>query len=198
MLNLFLVLAALQMPVHYVSGASAIVYFPPNVQESTANGYLSAINQMYAGDTTRFKISRDEPIKVRLCHDAYEFADLTGKDSIFSPLWKNETLYILIQNDLNDSGYRSALESGVIRVLLDQLHQNGAPWWLISAAAAYESGEYKSCFPPPVIYVTHFADLEEKIQSASTPVNLSDLCFYLGMTGKFFDMRFGAGSLAQN
>ena len=35
------------------------------------------------------------------------------------------------------------------------------------------------------------------IQSATTLSELSDLCFYLGATGEFFDSKFGAGSMVR-
>ena len=195
--NLFFIFALLQLLVHNVTGTNATVYYPSSVDESTARIYLEVINRMYLDDTTRFRISLKEELKVRLCHDVYEFSNLTGADSVFSPLWKDGTLYALIQGDLSDSSYRSVLEAGVVRSLLSQLHQNGAPWWLINSAAAYESGEYKSCTSPGIINVAHFSDLDEKIQTASTSTELADLCFYLGMTGRFFDLRFGSGSMMQ-
>jgi hypothetical protein len=197
MINSLLVFAALQLPLYHVSTANVTVYYPTNMGESIAKNYLSAIDQIYLADTTKFKISSEMELRVRLCSYAYEFFDLTGSDSIFSPLWKDGTLYVLNRGDLNDPDYRSALEAGAIRALLSKLRQNGAPWWLINSAAVYESGENKNCMSPPIENVEYFADLDERIQNASSSTELSSLCFYLGETGKFFDLRFGVGALLQ-
>ncbi len=182
------------MPVRHVSSANITVYYLANVDDNIAKKYLSAIDQIYAGDTSKFKINFNKELKVRLCRKAYEFSDLTGADSIFSPLWKGGTLYILNQGDPDDSIYRCVLEAGVMRALLDRLRQNGAPLWLINSVAIYESGEYENCPSPPVENVDYFNDLNEKIQGASSPDEISNLCFYLGATGKFFDLRFGVGA----
>ncbi|MFZ1082776.1 MAG: hypothetical protein WAO19_12735 [Candidatus Kryptoniota bacterium] len=197
MLNLFLLFIALQSPLRHISGINATVYYSASMNTSIAKSYLPVIDQMCLDDTARFKIGFEDGLKVRLCQDAYEFSNLTGMDSIFSPLWKDGTLYIAGQGDLDDSSYRSILEAGVIRALLNRLHQNGAPWWLVNAAAAYESGEYKNCFSPSIENVDYFSDLDEKIQTASSPAELNDLCFYLGATGKFFELNFGAGSFLE-
>ncbi len=195
MLNLFLIFVALQSPVHYVAGKNTTVYYPASIDTSVAESYAAAIDRMCIDDTARFKIGFEQAVKVRLCSDAYEFSSLTGLDSIFSPLWKDGTLYIAGQGNLDDDGYKSMLESGVIKALLNRLRYNGAPWWLVNSAAIYESGEYKDCPPPLIGSVAYFSDLDERIQTASSPVEVSDLCFYLGMTGKFFDLNFGAGSM---
>jgi hypothetical protein len=197
MINLFLLFVALQSPVRHVSGTNTTVYYSANMDTSIAKSYLSVIDQMCLDDTARFKISFEEELKVRLCHDPYEFSNLTGLDSIFSPVWKDGTLYIAGQGDMDDSSYRSILEAGVIRALLDRFRQNGAPWWLVNSAAVYESGEYRNCTSPSIENVDYFSDLDEKIQTASSPAELTDLCFYLGMTGKFFDFNFGPGSLLE-
>jgi len=197
MINLLLLLTALQLPMSHISSAIVTVYYPTNMDDSVAKSYFYVINQLLVDDTTKFKIGDEKELKIRLCRDAYEFSDLTGFDSVFSPLWKDGTLYILGRGDLNDPDYRSILEAGVIRALLSKLRQNGAPWWLINSAAVYESGEYKNCLSPPIENVEYFADLDERIQSASSQTELSNLCFYLGETGKFFDLRFGVGALLQ-
>jgi hypothetical protein len=132
---------------------------------------------------------------VRLCHDKYDFSELTGADSLFSPLWKDRTLYIIAIDDIDQPGYRTKLETGVIQGVLDGMRYNGAPAWLVYSVAVYESGEYKGLTPPPFENVKYFSDLEEKMQSASSATDLSDLLFYLGNTGKFLDMKFGVGSL---
>jgi hypothetical protein len=204
MINLLLLFVAFQLTLHHVSSADVTVYYPANTNTVVAQSYLSAIEQMYLDDTTRFKISREKELRVRLCRDALEFSSLTGMNSFFSPLWKvegsengNGTLYIMSQGDLDDEGYKAALEAEVIRALLDRLRQNGAPWWLLNSAAIYESGNYKNCVSPPAANVTYFSDLEERIQSPRSRTELNDLCFYLGATGKFFDSKFGAGTLLQ-
>jgi hypothetical protein len=195
MIRLLIMLVALQSPVRHVSNGSVEVYYPAAVKESIARDYLATTCELYTADTAKFKMSHDVGLKVRLCRDAYEFSDLTGADSIFSPLWQSGTLYILNQGDPDDVSYKCVLEAGVIKALLDPLRQNGAPLWLINSAAVYESGEYQNCPTPVVENVDYFADLNEKIQSASSPTELANLCFYLGATGKFFDLRFGVGSL---
>lgn len=204
MINLLLLFVAFQLPPHHVSSADVTVYYPVNMNIAVAQSYLSAIEQMYLDDTTKFKISREKGLRVRLCRDAHEFSNLTGMDSVFSPLWKvegsehgNGTLYIMNHGDPDDEAYKSVLEAEVIRALLDRLRQNGAPWWLLNSAAIYESGKYKNCISPPVANVAYFSDLEERIQSASSRTDLNELCFYLGATGKFFDSKFGAGTLLQ-
>lgn len=202
MINLLLLFAVLQSPLHHVSGANVTIYYPVNINASTAGSYLSAIERMCLDERGKFKIRSGGKLKVRLCRDAYEFLNLTGVDSLFSPVWKindptkeNGVLYIAVQGDLSDSSYRSILEAGVIRALLDRLLQNGAPRWLVNSAAVYESGEYKSCTSPSIEYIDYFSDLNEKIQTAASPTELTDLCFYFGSTGRFFDLRFGAGAL---
>lgn len=194
MINLLLLFAALQMPVRHVSSTNVTVYYLANMDDNVAKKYLSTIDRLYLDNTSKFKVNSNQELKVRLCRKAYEFSDLTGADSIFSPLWKNGTLYVLNQGEPGDPNYRCVLEAGVIRALLDRFRQNGAPLWLINSVAIYESGEYENCSSPPVENVDYFNDLNEKIQGATSPTDISNLCSYLGATGKFFDLRFGAGS----
>lgn len=195
LLLLFAILSVQEGSVGFVSGDHVTVYYPSTADGSIARSYLSILEQMYASDSDMFKIGTSEKLRVRLCRDSYQFSDLTASDSIFSPLWKEGTLYVIIHAGLSDPTYRSALEAGVIHGILSRIHPNGAPLWLIYSAAVYESGAYKDCTAPPIANVQYFADLDEKIQSASTPSELTDLCFYLGNTGKFFDLTFGVGSL---
>ena len=200
MINLLLLLTMLSAQggsVHHVSGAHVTVFYPQNVDASVAKGYLTVLDQMYSNDSGRLQVGTRGTLRVRLCRDAYQFSNLTGADSIFSPLWKDGTLYIVVGNNLTDLDYASKLESGVIRGILNYTHSNGAPWWLICSAAIYESGEYRDCTAPPIESVRYFADLDEKIQGASSATDLADLCFYLGNTGKFFDLKFGVGALVQ-
>ncbi len=204
MINLLLLFVAFQLPSRHVSSADVTVYYPTNMDMAVAESYLSAIQQIYLDDTTKFKISREKELRVRLCRDALEFVSLTGTSSAFSPLWKvegselgNGTLYIINQGDPDDEAYKSALEAEVIRALLDRLRENGAPWWVLYSAAVYESGKYKYCVSPPVANVAYFSDLEERIQNSRSRTELNDLCFYLGATGEFFDSKFGAGALLQ-
>lgn len=195
MINLFVIFVALQMPVRHVASSTATIYYSRDIAATVASTYLSVIEQIYVDDTTKFKIGLAGGLKVRLCGSAYEFSDLTGRDSIFSPLCKDGFLYILCQSDPNDTEYQPVLEDGVIRAMLDRLHGHGAPWWLIRSASVYISGLYRDCSPPGGVDISRFSDLEEMIQSASKGSELSDLCFYLGATGKFFDVKFGAGSV---
>jgi len=197
MINLILVFVVLQLPVHHVSGTHATIYYPENVSGSVAQSYLSLIDQVYGDATGKLEVAREGGLKVRLCHDRYDFSDLTGRDSIFSPLWNDGTLYILCSQVPGDSAYRQAVEAGVMLGLLSDLRENGAPWWLINSAAIYESGEYNSCSSAPGEAVEYFSDLNEKIESVSSAAEMSNLCFCLGTTGKFFDSRFGVGSLVK-
>ncbi len=199
MINLLLFFAILFVQdgsAGYVSGDHVTVYYPTTTDKSVVNNYLSVFEQMYTDDSDMFKIGEGVRLKVRLCRDSYQFSDLTGADSIFSPLWKEGTLYVISHAELSDPKYRSTLEAGVIRGILSRIRSNGTPRWLIYSIATYESGEYEDCTAPPVSNVQYFADLDEKIQSASTLSELTDLCFYLGSTGKFFDITFGVGALA--
>jgi hypothetical protein len=195
MTNLIFLLFALQMPLHHMSNGCITLYYPAVISDSTASTYFSLIRELYVDDTAKFGIDCDGELRVRLCRDAFEFSDLTRRDSAFSPLWKDRTLYVLVQESVDDITYKSELNAGVIRALLDKIHVNGAPWWLINSVAMYESGEYTNCPSPVIANVDYFSDLEEKIQMASSPEEMSNLCFYLGETGKFFELRFGVGSL---
>ncbi len=195
MINLLLVLTLLQAPVRHVSSQHVTVYRPLNVDGSVAKGYLSVLEQMYVTYSNKLEIGRRGRLRVRLCHDKYDFLNLTGADSIFSPLWKDGTLYVIARDNINEPGYSSKLATGVIQGVLTPIAYNGAPRWLVYSVAAYESGIYKGLTPPPFETVKYFSDLEERMQSASSPTDISDLMFYLGNTGKYLDMKFGVGSL---
>jgi hypothetical protein len=195
MINLLLLLTLLQAPVRSVSSSHVTVYRPLNVDAAIARGYLSALEQLYVTYSNRLEIGRNGKLRVRLCRDRYDFASLTGADSGSSPLWKEGTLYIIARDDINDPGYNTRLAVGVIRGVLNSIAYNGAPPWLVYAVAVYESGQYKGLTPPPVETVKYFSDLEERMQSASSPTDVSDLIFYLGNTGKYLDTKFGVGSL---
>lgn len=197
MINLLLAFAFLQMPVKSVSANHVTVYYPPGVDTSVATEYLSTLREIYETYSTELKFGQEGRLIVRLCHDRYDFLELTGKGSLFSPLWREGRLYIIARDDINSPGYRTKLETGVIQGILSRMHHNGAPEWLVYSAAVYESGEYKGLSPPPFESVRYFSDLAEKIQSASSQTEFSDLLFYLGNTGKFLDMKFGAGSLTR-
>ncbi len=195
MINLLLLLTLLQTPVRSVSSSHVTVYRPLNVDGSIAKSYMSVLEQMYVTYSNRLQIGRNGRLKVRLCHDKYDFSGLTGADSIFSPLWKDGTLYIIAKDDISSPGYDKKLATGVIRGVLEPIRYNGAPQWLVYSVAVYESGEYKGLTPPPTENVMYFTDLEERMQSASSLTDLSDLLYYLGNTGRFLDMKFGVGSL---
>ncbi len=195
MINLFLIFAFLQMPVKAISLNHVTVYRSEDVSAAVAREYLSTLQGMYRTYSTRLEFGREGRLIVRLCHNRYEFAELTGKDSLFSPLWQEGKLYIIARDDIDGSSYRTKLETGVIQGVLNGMHENGAPDWLVYSIAVYESGEYKGLTPPPFGNVKYFSDLEEKMQSASSETSLSDLIFYLGNTGRFLDMKFGVGSL---
>ncbi|MCL5267044.1 MAG: hypothetical protein M1469_02940 [Bacteroidetes bacterium] len=194
MIKLLLLFAMFQMPVHYVSDAHLVIYNPVSVDKSTAQSYLSVLSNIYSIEAEKFGVEVRGKLKVRLCHDPYDFSDLTSADSSFSPLWRDGELYIIARGKLGDPDFRSALDAGIIHGILERLRTNGAPRWLIYSVAVYESGEYRECTPPPVESVKYFSDLDEKIQEASSADNLTDLCFYLGNTGKFFDLKFGVGA----
>lgn len=194
MTKLLLLLFMFQMPVHYVSDSHLVVYHPPNVGVSTARAYLSVLSRIYSEESEKFGMEARGKLRVRLCRDAYDFSDLTGVDSTASPLWKDGELYIIARTKPGDSAFRPALTAGVIHGILRHLRANGAPRWLIYSAAVYESGEYKECTAPPIESVRYFSDLDEKIQEVFSGGNSADLCFYLGNTGKFFDLKFGVGS----
>ncbi len=191
------VLPAQASAADYVSGNHVTVYFAFGLSRSVVRSYLAALDSMCAADINSLKTQMDGKLKARLCRDAYDFEDVTGDDSIFSPLWKDGVLYIKIGGDFSDRDFLSSLDAGVIEAMLDRLRSNGAPRWLIYSAAVFESRQYKGCTPPPIESVSYFQDLDEKIQSASSSTELSDLCFYLGSTGKFFDVEFGPGSLVR-
>ncbi len=195
MIDLLLLLLALQTPIRQVSNANIVVHYPSTMDESAAKDYLSGISQIFYADTSKFKMKPEGELAIRLCTDKYEFSDLTGLDSIFSPLWKDGTLFILNRGDPSDTSFRRLLEAGVIRAMLDPLRQNGAPLWLINSAASYISGRYTDCPSPVIENVEYFADLDEKIVTVSSSTELCNLSFYLGTTGKFFDNRFGDGAL---
>lgn len=194
MARLLLLLFMFQVPVHYVSDANVIVYHPLNVRVSTARAYLSVLSKIYSDESEKLEVEARGKLRVRLCRNAYDFSDVTGMDSTLSPLWMNDKLYVIASRNLDDPGFRSALTAGVIHGMLEHIRSNGAPRWLIYAAAVYESGEYKECTAPPIESVRYFSDLNEKIQEISSGGSNADLCFCLGNTGKFFDIKFGAGS----
>lgn len=195
MINLLMLLALLQAPVRSVSSSHVTVEHPLNVDVAVAKSYLSVLEQMYVNYSSQLQIGRNGRLRVRLCHDKYDFTGLTAADSMFSPLWKDGTLYIIARDDISDPGYQAKLATGVVQGVLKRINYNGAPAWLVYSVAVYESGLYKGLTPPPVETVKYFSDLEERMQSASSPTDLSDLLFYLGNTGKFLDTRFGVGSL---
>lgn len=195
MINMFLMFAFLQMSVQAMNLNHVTVYRPPDVDVSIAKEYLTTLQNMYDTYSTRLESGREGRLKVRLCGSQYSFAELTGKDSIFSPLWHEGMLYIIARDDIDGSSYRTKLETGVIQGVLNEMHENGAPEWLVYSVAVYESGEYKGLTPPPFGNVKYFSDLDEKMQSVSSETGLSDLLFYLGNTGKFLDMKFGVGSM---
>lgn len=201
MVKLLLVFAFLsnaafaQMPVRAVSSGHVTVFRPIDVDGGVANGYLSLLEQIYETYSNRLQFGHDGRLIVRLCHDKYDFSELTGADSIFSPLWKDGTLYIIALDDIDRPGYRTEMETGVIQGVLSGMRRNGAPAWLVYSIAVYESGEYEGLTPPPFENVKYFSDLEEKMQSARSATDLSDLIYYLGNTGKFIDTKFGVGSL---
>ncbi len=180
-----------------MSSAHVTVYSPVNVDTSVANGYLWELERLYSQYSSVLELGRGGRLRVRLCSDRYDFSRLTGVKAMFSPLWEDGTLYVIALDDMNEPGYRTRLATGVIRGVLDEIHQNGAPAWLVYATAVYESGEYKGLTSPPVENVRYFSDLEEKMQSVRSETDYSDLLFYLGNTGKFLDMKFGAGSLTR-
>lgn len=207
MINLFLLFAFLftpvqmmpaslqQMPVRSMSSAHVTVYRPVNIEASIANQYLWTLEKMYGDYSSRLGLGREGRLRARLCRDRYDFADLTGADSVFSPLWQDGTLYVIAEDDIDVPGYKQELEAGVIRGVLEGIHRNGAPTWLVYSTAVYESGEYEGIAPPPIENVRYFSDLEERMQSATSATDLSELLFYLGNTGRFLDMKFGVGSL---
>ncbi|MCL5035107.1 MAG: hypothetical protein M1395_08410 [Bacteroidetes bacterium] len=197
MIKLFLLFALFQMPVHYVSDAHLVVYHPASIDTTTAHDYLTLLSGMYSADADKFGLETVGRLGVRLCRSAYDFSNLTGADSSLSPLWRNKELYVIARGSPDDPEFRAALEAGILHGILDQLRINGAPRWLIYAAAVYESGEYEEYTAPPVESVKYFSDLDEKIQEANTPDNLADLYFYLGNTGKFFDLKFGVGAFVK-
>ena len=209
MINLMLLLAFIypmgiagtgyfgQPPLRVMSAANVTVYSPTNVDTSIANGYLWEFERLYSHYDSLLAVGHGNRLRIRLCHDKYDFAQLTGVNSIFSPFWKDGTLYVIALDDINTPGYLTKLATGAILGLLDSVRRNGAPAWLVYSTAVYESGEYEGLTPPPFENVRYFSDLEEKIQSAVSATNLSDLLFYLGNTGKFFDMKLGVGSLSR-
>lgn len=197
MINLLLVFAFLQVPVKPMSAGNITIYRPIDVDASTAMEYLSTLEKMFKTYSTELEFGEEGRLIVRLCDNKYDFSALTGKDSLFAPLWKGGRLYIIARSDINSAGYRTKLETGVIQGILNGMHYNGAPDWLVYSIAVYESGEYEEVSPPPFENVRYFADLEEKIQSASSETDFSDLLFYLGNTGRFFDVKFGAGSVTR-
>lgn len=195
MINLLLVLAFLQVPVKLASNGNITIYRPIDVDASVTKEYLSTLEEMFKTYSTKLDFGKEGRLIVRLCDNRYDFSDLTGKDSLFAPLWKGGRLYVIAGGDLDSQGYKTRLETGVIQGVLNGMHYNGAPDWLVYSIAVYESGEYEAASPPPFENVRYFADLEEKIQSASSGTELSDLLFYLGNTGKFLETKFGAGAL---
>ena len=195
MINLLLLFTVLQAPVRSVSSSHVTVVHPLNVDAAIAKSYLSVLEQMYVSYSSQLQVGRNGRLRVRLCHDKYAFSGLTRTDSMFSPLWKDGTLYIIARDDISDPGYQAKLATGVVQGVLKQVNYNGAPAWLVYSVAVYESGLYKGLTPPPVETVKYFSDLEERMQSVSSPTDLSDLIFYLGNTGKFLDTKFGVGSL---
>ncbi len=194
MTRLILLLMIFQMPPHHLSDSHLAVYCPPGVSVSTARAYLSVLSKIYSEESEKFGTEARGKLSVRLCRDAYDFSDLTGVDSTASPLWKDGELYVIARGNPGDPEFRSALTAGIIHGILEHLRSNGAPRWLIYSAAVYESGEYKECTAPPIESVRYFSDLDEKIQEAFSGGNPADLCFYLGNTGKFFDLKFGVGA----
>ena len=186
-----------QAPVRTMSSAHVTVYDPVDVDTSIASGYLWEFERLYSHYSSLLELGQGERIRVRLCHDKYDFARLTGAGSINSPLWKDATLYVIAVDDIDAPGYITKLATGTILGVLDGIRRNGAPSWLVYSAAVYESGEYEGLTPPPFENVRYFSDLEEKMQSAVSATDLSDLLFYLGNTGKFIDTKFGAGSFSR-
>ena len=186
-----------QAPVRTMSTAHVTVYSSVNVDTSIASGYLWQFERLYSHYSSLLELGQGERLRVRLCHDRYDFARLTGTGSFDSPLWKDGTLYVIALDDTDTPGYLTKLAAGTILGVLDGIRRNGAPAWLVYATAAYESGEYEGLTAPPFGNVRYFSDLEEKMQSAATATDISDLDFYLGITGKFLDTKFGAGSLSR-
>ncbi len=197
MINLLLLFAFLQMPVRSISSDHVRIYFPSNIDTSVANRYLSALEKMYVTYSSRLGIGEDGILKARLCHDGYDFSGLTSDDSVFSPLWKEGTLYAIAGSDVDNPSYGARLGTCVIRGILNRISHRGAPGWFVYSVAVYESGEYEGLTPPPMVGVKYFSDLEEKMQSVSSGSELSDLLFYLGSTGKYIDLKFGAGSVVK-
>lgn len=183
-----------QARVHSVADRHVTVFYPSTVSAAFANTCLSVTEQIYKVESDRFRIGTSDKMRVRICGDGFEFSNLTGSDSIAAPLNKDGVLYLIRGSDFKDVVFKSRVEAGVIRIILDRIRINGAPWWLIHSAAVYESGQYKDCGAPPIENVQYFADLDEKIQNATTPSELNDLCFYFGATGRFFDFKYGSGS----
>lgn len=188
---------AAQVRERSMSSAHVTVYCPLNVDTSVANGYLWELENLYSAYSSRLELGRGGRLRVRLCDDKYDFMQQTGADSMLSPVWRDGTLYLIALDDIDAPGYRTKLATGVIRGVLDGIHQNGAPAWLVYATAVYETGEYNGLTPPPEMTVRYFSDLEEKIQSVNSGTDQSDLLFYLGYTGQFLDMKFGVGSLSR-
>jgi len=188
-------LAAAAPPAHYLSGKHVTVYYTPKTGISTARNYLSLIDKMYNDESVKLGIGAGGRLRARICSDVYEYSNYTQVDTFLAPLFKDGVLYIIKKSSTSDPVYRRRLETAVVQGILARIRYNGAPWWLVYSAAVYESGQYKDLTPPTVESVRYFADLDERIQDVSTASELSDLNYYLGATGRFFDAQYGQGSL---
>ncbi|MGC8653935.1 MAG: hypothetical protein ACP5US_08115 [Candidatus Kryptoniota bacterium] len=195
MISVLLFVLMFQSPIQKIESQNVRLYYSGATARQNAKGWLNFIQGVFKTDVKQIKYGQDRKINVRLCRDYLEFTRVSGLDSVFAPAQVNGILYVVCPDSSADGSYIEKLSRGVLLQLLTPLHSNGMPWWLIYSVAVYESGELQSLSPVPFISVHYLNDLEERIQNTSSGSNYEETLYYLGITGEFLEVKFGAGSL---
>lgn len=187
-----------QPTVQKVESQNVRLYYSWPVTRQNAHKCLNLIQEIFEVDAREIQYGWHNHVDVRLCRDYLQFTQLTGFDSAFAPSLINNVLYVVCPNHKADSTLLEKLSRGVLLQMLTPLRVNGLPWWLMYSAAIYKSGELQSLSPVPFVSVDYLNDLEERVQNVSSGVNYDEeALYYLGITGKFIEVRFGAGSIAR-
>jgi len=194
----FLFFALMFQPsVQRIESQNVRLYYSKPITRENAQECVNLIQRVFDACVKQIQFGEDQRIDVRLCRDYLQFSHLSGFDSVFAPIVVNGVLYVVCPDNTANGPDIEKLSRSVLLQLLMPLHSHGAPWWLIYSAAVYESGELQSLSAVPLTSVNYLNDLEERLQNISSESNYEETLYYLGITGKFLEVRFGTGSLVK-
>jgi len=169
------------------------VKYQRGVEEQDARRIADYLQAEYEFLSRKLGLNLDQRVDVRIYSSVGKYLEATNQQSPWRAaiLTRNVIHMQPVRELMKNKEFEKSLTFELSRALLEQTSGFGCPPWLREAGAVYLSGLMTDLRPPTGGKPGSFTDLDQDLQTYTTPPRRDDILYVLGETFRYFVETYG-------